>query len=66
MRAADYDHSEILDCEVTVLNSTTALYRGAFSRRRSDGTEISRLTATYLVTGGAVDRRVSALAVHSS
>ena len=28
MRAAAYDRSEILDSEVTVLNSTSALYRG--------------------------------------
>jgi hypothetical protein len=33
MRAAAYGRSEILDSEVTVLNSTSALYRpaGAFS-----------------------------------
>jgi hypothetical protein len=28
MRAADYHRSEILHAEVTVLNSTSALYRG--------------------------------------
>jgi hypothetical protein len=65
MRAADYHHSEVLDFEVTVLNATSALYRGSFSRQRSDGGEISRLTATYLVTDGPVGRRISALAVHS-
>jgi hypothetical protein len=65
MRAADYHRSEVLHAEVTVLNSTSALYRGAFSRRRSDGGEISRLTVTYLVTDGPVGRRTSALAVHS-
>jgi hypothetical protein len=65
MRASGYGRSEILDSEVTVLNSTSALYRGTFSRHRSDGGEISRLTATYLVTDGPMGRRVSALAVHS-
>jgi hypothetical protein len=50
----------------TALNSTSALYRGTFSRHRSDGGEISRLTATYLVTDGARGRRISVLAVHSS
>jgi hypothetical protein len=64
MRAADYDHSEVLDVEVTVLNSRSALYRGSFSRRRRGGGEISRLTATYLVTDGSIGRRISALAVH--
>ena len=65
MRAAGFARTEILGSEVTVLNSTSALYRGTFSRRRSDGQEISRLTATYLVTVGAVGRRISVLAVHS-
>ena len=64
MRAAAYGRSEILDSEVTVLNSASALYRGTFSRQRSDGGEISRLTATYLVTDGAAGRRISVLAVH--
>jgi hypothetical protein len=56
---------EILDSEVTVLNSTSALYRGTISRQRSDGGEISRLSATYLVTDGAAGRRISVLAVQS-
>jgi hypothetical protein len=64
MRAAGYQRSEILASEVTVLNSTSALYRGTFSRRRSDGSEISRLTASYLVTNGVAGRRISVLAVH--
>ncbi len=65
MRAAAYDRSEILGSEVTVLNSTSALYRGTFSRQRSDGGEISRLIATYLVTDGVAGQRISVLAVHS-
>jgi hypothetical protein len=65
MRAADYDHSQVLNFEVTVLNAASALYRGTFSRQRRDGGEISRLTATYLVTDGPVGRRIAALAVHS-
>jgi hypothetical protein len=65
MRGADYHRSEILDAEVTVLNATSALYRGSFSRRRRDGGEIGRLTVTYLVTDQPVGRRISALLVHS-
>jgi hypothetical protein len=65
MRAANYDHSEVLDSEVTVLNATSAIYRGHFSRMRSDGLEISRLTVSYLVTDGPAGRRISTLAVHS-
>jgi NTF2-like protein (DUF6841) len=65
MRAAGYGQSQILDAHVTVLNATSALYQGTFSRQRSDGAEISRLTATYLVTDGQSGRRISALAVHT-
>lgn len=65
MIAGSYARSEILDSEVTVLNATSCLYRGSFSRRRSDGVEISRLSATYLVTDGPMGRRISALAVHT-
>lgn len=66
MREADYDHSDVLDFEISPLNSVSALCRGTFSRRRRDGSELSRLTATYLVTGVSDSRRISALAVHSS
>jgi hypothetical protein len=65
MRAAGYGRTEILGSQVTVLNATSALYRGTFSRQRSDGNAISRLTATYLVTDGPTGRRISVLAVHS-
>src|SRR5882762_9283559 len=50
MRAADYDHTETLDSEVTTLNATSALYRADFARQRADGTEIGRLAVTYLIT----------------
>jgi hypothetical protein len=63
MRAAGYGRTEVLDSEVTVLNSASALYRATMSRQRSDGDEISRLTATYLVTDGPAGRRISVLAV---
>jgi hypothetical protein len=66
MRAAAYSHSEIIDFEVTVLNATSALYRATFSRRRSDGGEIQKLSATYLVTEGSTGRRISVLAVQNS
>ena len=65
MRAADYHHSDVLSSEVTVLNATYALYRGAFSRRRVDGSQISQLTVTYLVTDGSAGRRISALVLHT-
>ncbi len=66
MRSAGYHRTEVIDADVSVLNSTSALHRGTFSRRRRDGAEIGRLTATYLVTDGAAGRRISLLAVHTS
>ena len=65
MRAAAYDHSETLRHEVNILNSTSALYQGEFSRRRADEDEITRLTVTYLVTDWSAGCRISALAVHT-
>jgi len=65
MRAAGYARSQILDSGATILNSTSALYHQTFSRHSSDGSEISRGTATYLVTDGPAGRRISVLAVHS-
>jgi len=66
MRAAAYQRSEILDSEVTIINAKSALYRATFSRQRSDGSEINRLTGTYFVTDGAAGRRISVLAIHST
>ena len=66
MRAAGYARSEILGAEITVLNATSVLYQGKISRQRGDGSEISLLVATYLVTDGPAGRRISVLAVQSS
>ena len=65
MRAANYDHSDVLHSDVTVLNAASAIYRGEFSRVRGSGAQIGRLTVSCLVTDGLAGRRVSALAVHS-
>lgn len=65
MRAAGYHDSAVLDRDISPLNAVSALYRGTFSRRRRDGSEIGRLSATYMVTGTAETRRIAALAVHS-
>jgi hypothetical protein len=65
MRVAGFGSNEVIDAEVTVLNATSALNRETIARRRRDGGEISRLTATYLVTDGPAGRRITVLAVHS-
>jgi hypothetical protein len=65
MRAAGYDRSEVLAGDTTVLNRTCATHRGRFARVRADGTEISQVEATYVITDGAAGRRISAIVVHS-
>lgn len=66
MRAAGFDRTEAFGSDVTVINATSAFYRATFSRQRGDGSEINRITGTYLVTDGAAGRRISVLAVHSA
>lgn len=66
MRSAGYHSTALLHDEVTVLNAASALYRGTFSRRRADGSEINAITATYFVTDSTAGRRISAFAVHDA
>jgi hypothetical protein len=65
MLAAAYDHSDVLEDDVILMNARCALYRAEFSRCSADGNEISRFTASYLLTDGSAGRRISALVVHS-
>jgi hypothetical protein len=65
MRAAGYARSHVLALDLTVVNGTSALYRGTFSYQQGDGAEISKITAHYLVTDSAAGRRISLLAVQS-
>ena len=66
MRAAGYERTATLDSDTTAINATTAIHTAAFSRRRSDGSEIGRLQATYLITDRGHGRRISVLAVHGA
>ena len=64
LRAADYDHTDTLDSELTTLNAASALYSADFARRKADDSEIARFGVTYLIADGAAGRRIAALAVH--
>jgi hypothetical protein len=66
MAAAGYDHTETLSGELAVLNATTATHRAVLSRRRGDGSEIGRMTITYLVVRQPDGLRMAALLVHSA
>jgi hypothetical protein len=63
LRGADYDRTETIDSETTVLNATTALHRAHFSWLRADGSEIARMRLAYVITHGVGGRRISALVV---
>jgi hypothetical protein len=65
MRSAGYDRSEVLTETTTVLNRTCATHRARFARLRADGSDISQLEATYVITDGHAGRRISAILVHS-
>jgi hypothetical protein len=62
LRAQGYHHTDVVHSEVTVLNSTSALYRGTMSRRNADGGEIACPTITYLVTDDVAGLRIVLLA----
>lgn len=64
LRANGFHHTEILHSEVSVLNATSAIYRGSMSRRNADGGEIGALTITYLVTDDVAGLRIVVLASH--
>jgi hypothetical protein len=64
MLAAGFDRIEVRDRAVELPNASTALVRGAFSRCRGDGSVLSNIDCTYVVT--RADRiRIAALIVHS-
>jgi hypothetical protein len=65
MRVAGYDRTGELDAETVVLNGSCAGHRARFARLRVDGSEISRLQVTYLITDRPEGRRIPTLVVHS-
>jgi hypothetical protein len=64
LRADGFDRSDELLAETTLLNASCAVHRGRFARLRADGSEISVVEVTYLITDGPAGRRISALIVH--
>jgi hypothetical protein len=62
LRANGYHHSEVLQSEILVLNSFSALYRGTMSRRTADGAEIDCPTIAYIITADVGGPRIAVLA----
>ena len=65
LQSAGYDRSEVLSAESTVLNKSCAIHHGRYARIRADGSEISRIESTYLITEGPAGRRISAIVRHT-
>ena len=65
MRAAAYDHSEVLDAHTTIVNAVSAFHHSTFSRQRADGVEINKLAMTYLISRQPAGQRITALLVHA-
>lgn len=64
LRANGYHHSDVMQSEVTVLNSASGIYRGTFARRDRNGGVIANVTVTYVATDGPAGLRISLLAAH--
>ncbi len=62
LRTMGYHHTVVLHPEVTVLNSTSALYRCTLSRRNDGDAEIGCPAITYLVTDDVAGLRIVLLA----
>ena len=65
MRQAGYSHTEILRRRVTVVNPSTAILEGAFSRRALDGAEVSAFMVTYVIYKAEGRLTIGSLAIHS-
>jgi hypothetical protein len=65
LRANGYHHTDVLHPQVSVLNSVSALYRGALSRRNADGAEFDCPTVTFLVTDDVAGLRIVLIAVQA-
>lgn len=66
LRAQRYHHTTLSTAEVTVLNGSSALYRGSFVRHDVDGAELGRVAVTYLLIDGPGSARIAVLASHGN
>jgi hypothetical protein len=64
LRAADYDHTELIRFDVTSLEQKSAWCQGEFSWQREDGDEIARPTVTFLIGETPAGPRIAALLPH--
>lgn len=66
LRAQRYHHTTRSSAEVSVLNGSSALYRGAFARHDIDGAVLGQVAVTYLLIDGPDAVRIAVLASHGT
>lgn len=47
LKAAGYNHTSVIDRQVTIFNKNSAQVRAIWSRRRADGSEIERCAVSF-------------------
>ena len=62
LRAQRYAGTSVVDVEISVLNASSALYRGSFVRHDVAGAELDRPVVTYLLSDGADGLQIAVLA----
>jgi hypothetical protein len=65
LRAQGYAGTSVSNVEISVLNASSALYRGSFVRQDGAGAELDRPVVTYLLADGADGLQIAVLAAHS-
>lgn len=65
LRAQRYAGTSVVDVEVSLLNASSALYRGSFVRHDVAGADLDRPVVTYLLADGADGLQIAVLASHS-
>ncbi|MGK2869004.1 MAG: DUF6841 family protein [Mycobacterium sp.] len=66
LRAQRYHHTTLSSAEVSVLNGSSALYRGAFARHDIDGAVLGHVAVTYLLIDGPDAVQIAVLASHGT
>ncbi|MGU3499731.1 DUF6841 family protein [Mycobacterium sp. C31M] len=64
LRTQRYRSTALLSAEVTELNASSALYRGAFVRYEVGGAELVQVAVTYLLADGPAGAQIAVLASH--
>lgn len=65
LRHAGFDHTDVEDAQVVVLNDSCSRYEGRFVRRAADGSVIAEFGASYLIADGPEGPRLAALVVQA-